>query len=384
MFDMIYLDYAATTPMSDEALEVFSKVTKSFYGNSNSMHDIGSRASDLLDSCRGELAQLLNCQQSGIYFTSGGTESNVLALQSMITKHKSKGNHLITTLCEHSSVYHYFQKLEMEGFEVSYIPVDEYGVIDMNELKHAIKETTILASIQHANGEIGTIQPIELIGDLLTRHDVIFHCDAVQSFGKIPINVEKAQIDSLSLASHKIYGPKGVGAVYMNPMLKWQAQLPNTSHENGFRPGTVNVPGIAAFVISAKSACNDMIVERERIKELRIDLIDKLCELPFPVVIEGHTDNYLPHILGLRVIGIEGQYTMLECNRLGIAISTGSACQIGNQEPSRTIKALGRSDIEAKQFIRLSFGKQTTLSDIQHFEEALRKLTEHFFLVQGR
>lgn len=382
---MIYLDYAATTPMSDEALDVFSKVTKSFYGNSNSMHDIGSRASSLLDSCRSELAHLLHCQQSGIYFTSGGTESNILALQSLVIQHKNKGNHLITTRCEHSSVYHLFRKLETEGFEVSYLPVDEYGVIDRKELKNTIKETTILASIQHANGEIGTIQPIELIGDILMQHDVIFHCDAIQTFGKIPINIEKAQIDSLSIASHKIYGPKGVGAVYMNPRLKWQAQMPNTSHENGFRPGTVNVPGIAAFVTSAKSACNDMIVERDRIRNLRTDLIDQMEELPSQVVIiEGHPTNYLPHIVGLRVVGIEGQYTMLECNRLGIAISTGSACQIGNQEPSRTIKALGRSDIEARQFIRLSFGKQTTAADIQYFAEALRKLTEQFFLVQGR
>lgn len=375
---MIYLDYAATTPISKESLDIFNRVSTSFYGNPNSMHDTGSSAAQVLESCRTELATLLNCSQNGIYFTSGGSESNFLALKALIEANKSKGNHLITTVSEHSSIHNFFLQMEKTGFEVTYLPLDNYGQIRMKDLKDAIRNTTILASIHHGNGEIGTVQPIEEIGDLLSQNQILFHCDAVQTFGKLPVDLSTTKIDSLSISSHKIYGPKGVGAVYINPAVKWAPQVPNTSQEKGLRAGTVNVPGIAAFVTSAKAVSDVRIEEHKRIDGLRAMLIEKLDTLPLPVHVEGHDSEYVPHILGARIEGMEGQYVMLECNRYGVAISTGSACQVGNQAPSRTMKALGRSDSESKQFIRFSFGSHTTVDDIDKTAEVLRTITEKY------
>jgi len=377
---MIYLDYAATTPMSENALDVFIQASKNFYGNANSLHDIGSTAANLLEASRRQLAKRLNCEQNGIYFTSCGSESSILAITSLIEAHKEKGNHLITTKCEHASIYHLFQKLEKNGFEVTYLPVDEYGMVSLNVLKQAIKNTTILASIQHANSEIGTVQPIKAIGEILHEKQVIFHCDAVQSFGKLPIDVKEMNIDSLSLSGHKIYGPKGVGAVYINPKLKWHSQLPGTTHESGFRPGTVNVPGVASFVTAADDICKNMEKEGKRLSALRQELINYLTALPAAkIMVEGSSVSHLPNILGLRIVGMEGQFAMLECNRYGLAISTGSACSIGMQAPSRTMKAIGRTDEESMSFIRLSFGKNTTRDDIIRTAEIFEEITNRFF-----
>jgi cysteine desulfurase len=377
---MIYLDYAATTPMSENALDVFIQASKNFYGNANSLHDIGSTAANLLEASRRQLAKRLNCEQNGIYFTSCGSESSILAITSLIEAHKEKGNHLITTKCEHASIYHLFQKLEKNGFEVTYLPVDEYGMVSLDVLKQAIKNTTILASIQHANSEIGTVQPIKAIGEILHEKQVIFHCDAVQSFGKLPIDVKEMNIDSLSLSGHKIYGPKGVGAVYINPKLKWHSQLPGTTHESGFRPGTVNVPGVASFVTAADDICKNMEKEGKRLSALRQELINYLTALPAAkIMVEGSSVSHLPNILGLRIVGMEGQFAMLECNRYGLAISTGSACSIGMQAPSRTMKAIGRTDEESMSFIRLSFGKNTTRDDIIRTAEIFEEITNRFF-----
>jgi len=377
---MIYLDYAATTPMSENALDVFIQASKNFYGNANSLHDIGSTAANLLEASRRQLAKRLNCEQNGIYFTSGGSESSILAITSLIETHKEKGHHLITTKCEHASIYHLFQKLEKNGFEVTYLPVDEYGMVSLDVLKQAIKNTTILASIQHANSEIGTVQPIKAIGEILHEKQVIFHCDAVQSFGKLPIDVKEMNIDSLSLSGHKIYGPKGVGAVYINPKLKWHSQLPGTTHESGFRPGTVNVPGVASFVTAADDICKNMEKEGKRLSALRQELINYLTALPAAkIMVEGSSVSHLPNILGLRIVGMEGQFAMLECNRYGLAISTGSACSIGMQAPSRTMKAIGRTDEESMSFIRLSFGKNTTRDDIIRTAEIFEEITNRFF-----
>jgi len=375
---MIYLDYAATTPMSDEAIEVFVKTAKHFYGNPSSLHDIGSGAANILEAARKEIAKLLHGEKDGVYFTSGGSESNILALQSLLDACREKGSHVISTKCEHSSVYNLLQKLEQQGFAVTYLPVDANGTVDIAELEKAIRPDTILASIQYVNSEIGTIQPIERIGEILHERNVLFHCDAVQAFGKLPIDVKRLHIDALSVSSHKIYGPKGVGAVYLNPRRKWKAQIPGTTHEKGFRPGTVNVPGIAAFAVAAQAIHQAMDKETERLHALRNELFRHLREIP-QVVLESDPERTLPNIAGLRIAGMEGQYAMLECNRHGLAISTGSACSVGSQKPSRTMKALGRTDEEAKEFIRLSFGKSTTREEILQAAAILRKITEAYF-----
>jgi cysteine desulfurase len=377
MILMIYLDYAATTPMSKEALNAYTEAAAAYFGNASSLHDIGSNAERLLTICRKELAALIGGEERGIYFTSGGTESNILAIRSLINAHRHRGNHLITTEMEHASLYHLFQQLEKEGFEVTYLPVNRFGQIDIGDLQRAITAKTILASIQHANSEIGTMQPIAEIGQLLRRHGVIFHSDCVQTFGKIRIDVKKMFIDSLSISAHKIYGPKGVGAVYIDPRINWQPCFPNATHEYGFRPGTVNVPGIASFITAAQHICENIDAEQTRLEQLRRYLLALIREKDLPVTVEGHPNARLPHIIGLSVHGIEGQYVMLECNRDNIAISTGSACQIGKQAPSRTMLAVGKSAEEAKQFIRVSFGKWTTEKDMDQLVSSLERISQH-------
>ncbi|QTN01259.1 aminotransferase class V-fold PLP-dependent enzyme [Sediminibacillus dalangtanensis] len=379
---MIYMDHAATTPPREEALQMYVEVSKNFFGNSSSLHDMGTQANQLLENCRNQLGNLLHAEKDGIYFTSGGSESNVLALQSLIEANNHKGNHLITTRIEHSSILHFFARMETFGYEVTYLPVDSNGLIDLEELKEAIREETILASIQHGNGEIGTIQPIKAIGSLLHAQGVLFHSDCVQTFCKQPLALADLPIDSISVSSHKVYGPKGVGAVYINPSVPFRALLPDTTHEKGFRPGTVNVPGIAAFVTAAELLHEEMTANQERYKQLRSAFIELLSDKSSNVVIEGGAREHLPHILGVRFPGIQGQYVMLECNRNGLAISTGSACSSGQQDPSKTIKAIGRTDEQALEFIRFSFGRETTKAEITEAARILNTLLAKFFITQ--
>lgn len=242
---MIYLDYAATTPMSAEALQTYTKAASQYFGNEQSLHDIGGTVSSLLQVCRKTFAEMIGGKEQGIFFTSGGSESNYLAIQSLLNAQNKK--HIITTPMEHASIRSYFQSLQSKGYTITEIPVDKNGLIRLIDLEEAITEDTVLASIQHGNSEIGTVQNIAEIGALLKKYNVLFHSDCVQTFGKLPIHVFEMGIDSLSVSAHKIYGPKGVGACYINPQVRWTQIFPGTSHEKGFRPGTVNVPGIAAF-----------------------------------------------------------------------------------------------------------------------------------------
>lgn len=247
----------------------------------------------------------------------------------------------------------------------------------VDELKQAITDRTILVSIGHANSEIGTLQPLKEIGTLLKKHGILFHSDCVQTFGKIPIDVEELGLDSLSISSHKLYGPKGVGACYISPNVSWEACIPGTTHERGFRAGTVNVPAIAAFVTAAEDSIKEMENHTKHYWKLRDRLLVNL-ERNEQVIVEGRPLDGLPSIIGFRVRGIEGQYLMLELNRRGFAVSTGSACAAGKQSPSKTMLAIGRSPDEARGLIRVSLGIHTTLDDIDAFllalEESLEKM----------
>lgn len=371
---MIYLDYAATTPMCEEAIAAYAEAAAVYFGNESSLHDIGTKAKQLLTLCRRELAAMINGETEGVYFTSGGTEANMLAIRSLIAARRHKGNHLITTEIEHASLYHLFQQLETEGYAVTYLPVDRFGRIRLADLERAITPQTILASIQHANSEIGTIQPLADIGRLLRAHGILFHSDCVQTFAKIQLDVKAMAIDSVSISAHKVYGPKGVGAVYIDPHLHWKPVFPGTTHESGFRPGTVNVPGIAAFITAAKRLYGRMESEQTRLEQLRRRLLDAIAAKQLPVTVEGHPDCRLAHIIGLIVNGLDGQLVMLECNRAGIAISTGSACQVGLQAPSRTMIAVGKTSEEAKQFVRVSLGMATTEIEIDQLVSTLEQL----------
>lgn len=358
---MIYLDYAATTPMSDLAIEVYTKVARTYFANSQSLHDEGTSAAQVLEVARQTIAQSINGHPSGVYFTSGGTESNILAIRGLAKKHTS--GHMITAKAEHSSILHTFQQLEKDGFDVTYLSYDDNGRLKFDDLIEAIRDDTILVSIAHGNSEIGTLQPIEEIGKELMERGIPFHTDAVQTFGKLPVDVKEMHLTALSVSSHKLYGPKGVGVCYIDPSQSWQASLPGAVHEKGFRPGTVDVPGIFSFTAAVEEATTNMELAHQQSKTLRDYLLSQLNGTD--VVIEGGDDEGLPHIVGLRLKGIEGQYVMNELNQKGIAVSTGSACSIGQQNPSKTLKAIGRTDDEARELVRISFGRHTTKEELE-------------------
>lgn len=374
---MIYFDYAATTPMSKEALETYTKAAINYFGNEQSLHDIGGTASSLLEACRRAFANTITGKEQGVFFTSGGSESNFLALQSLLGAHH--GNHIVTTPMEHASIRSYFHLLQTNGYTITEVPVDSCGLMDLEALENSITADTVLACIQHGNSEIGTVQPLAEIGTILKKHNVLFHTDCVQTFGKLPIDVEMMHIDSLSVSAHKLYGPKGVGACYINPNVRWRSAFPHTSHEKGFRPGTVNVPGIASFITAAEEMMRERKTEMNRLRNLRTYFIERLRATLHTIEVEGHSTSCLPHIIGVTIKGIEGQYTMLECNRYGIAISTGSACQIGKQEPSKTMLAIGKTAEEAKQYVRFSFGRHTTKEQIDTTIDVLQILENQFY-----
>jgi cysteine desulfurase len=376
---MIYLDYSATTPISDQALHTYSEVAKNYFGNPSSLHDVGSMAEQILNTCRDELAKCFNGEGRGVYFTSGGSESNDLAIRSLVKAHNHRGRHLITSQVEHSSILNTFRALEEEGYRVTYLPVNGYGEVLLDELEKAITPETILVSITHANSEIGTIQSIEDIGQLLDPKGILFHSDCVQTFGKVPLDVKKAKLDSISISGHKIYGPKGVGACYIAPEVRWQGTIPHTTHEKGFRPGTVNVPGIAGFVTAAQEIYANMNEESERCRKLTDQLFSAIKEQGGNIILEGHPIHRLPHHLGLRLPGMEGQYAMLEFNRYGIAVSTGSACRVGQQAPSQTMLAIGRSEQEARELIRITVGRYTSEKDIETTIEVFEKVLKQYY-----
>lgn len=380
---MIYLDYAATTPMSDKALEVYTKVAKEYFGNASSLHDTGSSARQILDASALTIAKTLNAQAKDIWFTSGASESNFLAIQALLDGSQKPGKHIITTKIEHSSVIHVFEKLEEQGYEISWLPVDVFGKVKLDDLREIVRDDTVLVSVQHVNSEIGTIQDISEIGAFLNEQDILFHTDAVQSFGKIPVDAERLNVNALSISAHKIYGPKGVGAVWIKPGTEWAPFFANIDQKKKLKTGTDNVPAIAAFATAAKEAIADLESEYNRISSLTHEFRKKITGLDAECVIEGNESAGSPFIMGLRFPGMEGQFLMLECNQAGLAISTGSACQVGSDKPNRTMKAIGRSDEEAREFVRFSFGRDVKEGQL---EEIIQKidtiLTRHFSKVR--
>ncbi|MFH5831463.1 IscS subfamily cysteine desulfurase [Halalkalibaculum sp. DA3122] len=380
---MIYLDYAATTPMSDRAIEVYREVAKKHFGNSSSLHDFGSTAQQILDQARQTIGDMVNAESRGIYFTGGGSDSNELAIQSLVKGNTDGSGHLLTTRGEHSSVRNVFALLEEQGYDVEYIPVDQKGRVKLSALESMLRKDTILVSVHHGNSEIGTIQDLRSIGKLLDQRDILFHSDCVQTFGKIPVDVKACHLDSISISAHKIYGPKGVGAAYVRPALSWKPVIPGTTQEKGFASGTVNVPGVGAFMAAARDIARQREDELERERTLRNQFLDLLMESEFDVTLEGDPENSLPNIIGLRIHGMEGQYAMIECNRYGLAISTGSACSVGSEKPAASMVALGRDEQEAREFIRISLGKQTTEEEISEAFNILEKvLTRHFSMIK--
>ncbi|TMW70271.1 cysteine desulfurase family protein [Alteribacter natronophilus] len=373
---MIFLDHASTTPMSTEALEIYKEAAESYYGNTGSLHESGYHAARLTEASRAEIARAIGANPEEVYFTGGGTEGNFRAILSLVLGADTGRKRIVTSSVEHPSVLSVCHYLQERGYEVIFLPVSRDGIISISELKHNLTLDTALVSIQHVNSETGTVQPVEEIGSLCQSRGVLFHSDAVQSFGKMPIKALMKYADSLTFSAHKVQGPKGTGAVYIREGTPWKCPDPYTSpsHERGFRPGTVDTPSIAAFGAAVSKACSELEANRNHMDKLRRFFITMIrSEVP-EVKIEGHAEHCAPHIVGLRLPGIEGQYVMLSLDRYGICVSTGSACQVARQEASHVLSSLGKSDQEAREFFRVSIGITTTYKDLTQTAGHLKTL----------
>lgn len=377
---MNYFDYAASTPLHPEAALVYTTLSKSCYGNTSSLHEVGAEAQNMLAYCRSELANKLGVETAGVYFTSGGTESNLLSIISLAKANVHKGKHIISTLGEHPSVDSALEYLKEDGFEITKIPFTEEGFVDLHLFKKAIRPDTILVSIQHVNPEIGSIQPLEDIAKITKEYGILLHSDCIQSFGKIDLTSVARLVDSLTISSHKVNGPKGVGAAYIHPRHRIVPVFPGLFHESAFRGGTVNVPGIAAFTEATKQnrEMNDLFIL------FRNTLLEKISQYPelFTVYTCNEKDKQLPHIIGLRVHQVEGQLMMLELNRHGFAISTGSACQVGQQHSSKVMMALQIDPQRAKEFIRISFGASTTLESVHALADCMIQIRQQLHQIK--
>ena len=370
---MIYLDYAATTPMSSTAIGAYRQAAEKFFANSNSLHDEGSNASSALESSRKLLSSILGVQNSGLHFSGSGSEAVFLALYGLAMANKPDGKHIITSGAEHSCVRNTSRWLERyHGFEISEIPLLLDGTADLEKFESELRPDTVLVSIQHVNSETGAINPLDKIGALLADHPAKFHSDCVQSFCKLEIKPASWNLDSFSISGHKVHGPKGLGATYIHPRVRWQPFIPETNQEHGFRPGTADVPAVVAFAAAAREQMEKREEHFETVNALKSRFIESLIkQAGSSIHIEADPVRSSPYICGLRVHGMEGQFAMLQCSQKGIAISTGSACQINDQTPSATMLAMGYDDEQAKQFIRLSFDPATTTDEIYKASELL-------------
>ncbi|WP_163101807.1 cysteine desulfurase family protein [Peribacillus alkalitolerans] len=371
---MIYFDYAATTPIHPTVLDTYLKVSKNYYGNPSSLHDAGGEAKQLIDHARKSIASHFLLPSEKIIFTSGGTESNRLALETLLSNTPKNQNHILLSKTEHSSITQFINSLECRGFEIEYVPHLKDGIIDLDALNDLIREETALVIVQHVNPEIGVIQPIEAIHSILQGHNAYLHVDCVQSFGKLSLAKISKCADSFSISSHKIYGPMGVGAIIFPKIHLLQPPLHGVNHEFGFRSGTVNVPGVVAFAAAAERLLKVKEIHSSA-WTLRNLLLEGLSNdgVNFQEIKALSSKHQLPGIVGLIFSGMQGQFVMMELNRAGFAVSTGSACQVGMQSPSKTMVAINLSENEAKGFVRISFGEDTNEDDVRKLIIAITK-----------
>ncbi len=367
----IYLDNHATTPLDPRVLDAMMPYLTTKFGNAASRnHSFGWEAEEAVEKARKQIADLIGAQPKEIVFTSGATESNNLAIKGVAEMYAERGNHIITVATEHKAVLDTCKKLEKRGCRVTYLPVGQDGLIDLDMLREAITDKTILISVMYANNEIGVIQPIAEIGKIAKERGVLFHTDAVQAVGKIPVNVIRDNIDLMSLSGHKIYGPKGVGALYVrrkNPRVQLTAQMDGGGHERGMRSGTLNVPGIVGLGAACEICQREMPEEMARIQRLRDRLKDKLLnELP-EVYVNGSMEHRLPNNLNVSFAYVEGESLLMGIN--DVAVSSGSACTSATLEPSYVLKALGAGDDLAHSSIRFGIGRFNTEEEIDYVGE---------------
>lgn len=372
----IYLDNAATTKTRPEVVDAMLPYFTEFYGNPSSVYEFSNESKRAINRSRETIAGAIGAKTNEIYFTAGGTESDNWALAATAEAYQAKGNHIITSKIEHHAVLHTCEYLEKRGFEVTYLDVDENGVVKLEELKKAIRPTTILISIMFANNEIGTIEPVKEIGEIAKEHGIIFHTDAVQAFGHVPINVDEYHIDMMSASGHKLNGPKGIGFLYIRTGIKTRSFIHGGAQERKRRGGTENVPGIVGLGKAVEIAVNTMEERTKRETELRDYLMNRvMSEVPY-VRINGHRTNRLSNNANFAFQFIEGESLLIMLDMEGICGSSGSACTSGSLDPSHVLLAIGLPHEIAHGSLRLTLNSENTMEEMDYVVESIKKIVE--------
>lgn len=371
---MIYLDNAASTPVHEKVIEEMIPYFKEQYGNPSSIHKYGRLASTAIQTARKRIASLINADSNEILITSGGTESNNTALYGIA--HRNNGRHIITSAIEHDAILEPCKRLEEEGFQITYLPVDKYGLVNPEDVKKEISSGTCLVSIMFANNEVGTIQPIAEIGKITQEKKIAFHTDAVQAIGKIPIDVKELCVDLLSISSHKINGPKGVGALYIRRGVKIDPLILGGGQENGLRSGTENVASIVGFGMACQLANDNNVQNQEHFRKLGMKLItDILKEIPH-TKLNGHPEKRIPNNIHFTFLGVNGEDLIIKLDENKIAASTGSACSVKVQKASHVLKAMGFSHEQITGSLRLTIGITNTEEEINETVQVLKKVVK--------
>ncbi len=371
-----YFDHSATTRVRPEVAEAMVKAMTETFGNPSSVHHFGREARVLLEDSREQVARVLNADPAEIFFTSGGTEADNLALIGCMEANRHRGDHLVTTKYEHHAVLHAAEYLEKNGFRVSYIQPDSTGMISPDDVRRAVTDKTVMISVMHVNNEVGTINPIEEIGAFARGRGILFHTDAVQSFGKLPLDVEELKVDLLSLSGHKIYGPKGIGALYVRKGVKITPRAYGGHHERELRPGTENLPGIVALAQAAKLCHAEMNREARRLSALRDRMLQAILDRIPQARLNGHPERRLPGLNNVSFPGVEGEALLLSLDLKGIAASTGSACSSGQTTASHVLLSMGIPPEIAQSSIRFSMGHENDDTSVDYLIEVLPELVE--------
>ena len=370
----IYLDYAATTPTHPAVVQVMTPFFNQAFGNPSAIYSYGQEAKNFIELARTKVARLIGARDEEIVFTGSGTEADNFALKGVAFARKNKGNHIITTAIEHHAILESCKFLEKMGFKVTYLPVDKYGLVDPDKVKKVITDKTILISVMHANNEVGTIQPIAEISKIARAAGVYLHTDAVQSAGHIPAHVNELGVDLLSISAHKLYGPKGVGALYIRKGTKLVSFMHGGGQENGRRAGTENVPGIVGFGKAAELAVQEIKEEEDRLTGLRDKLISGILTNIDHTYLNGHPVKRLPNNVNVSIEFVEGESMCLNLDAVGICASTGSACSSESQEASHVLLAVGVEPVKARGSLRFTMGKWTTEEEINSVLEFLPRV----------
>lgn len=374
--NMIYLDNAATTKTAPEVVEAMLPYFTELYGNASSIYKLGSESKKATIKARETIAQTLGAEPNEIYFTAGGSESDNWALKATFEAYQDKGKHIITSKIEHHAILHTCEYLEKRGAEITYLDVDENGLVDLEQLKKAIRPDTILISIMYANNEIGTIQPIQEIGEIAAEHGILFHTDAVQAYGQLPIRVDELHIDMLSASGHKLNGPKGIGFLYINKKVKIRSLVHGGQQERGRRAGTENVPGIVGLAAAAERAFRIMEEKTKKEIELRDYFISRIQkEIPY-AKLNGHPTKRLPNNINFSFEFIEGESMLIMLDMKGICASSGSACTSGSLDPSHVLLAIGLPHEKAHGSLRLTLSEENTKEEMDLVAEELKQIVD--------